>query len=213
MTETKSKVADWLKAHVDYPHDFCLVWPFYRNPNGYGMCRFGDKSRWAHRLMCEMAHGSPPTLEHEAAHSCGNGDGGCCNPRHLSWKTPTENRRDSIEHGTSIRVRRGRSRRLSDAQVVEIKSLKGKLTQQEIADRYGISQPMVRAIFTGRAYGKPPKLKYWKPEEDAKLREALTINRPYREVAEIVGRSPSECSRRACRLGLRGISAEAGQRL
>jgi hypothetical protein len=33
-------------------------------------------------------------------HSCGNGDKGCVNPKHLRIGTPSENNADTLEHGT-----------------------------------------------------------------------------------------------------------------
>jgi hypothetical protein len=56
---------------------------------------------YAHRLMCQLAHGDPPTPDHIAAHSCGRGHEGCVNPNHLSWKTYSENELDKRVHGTT----------------------------------------------------------------------------------------------------------------
>lgn len=82
MTETHN----WLEDHKDYPHDYCLIWPFAREGRvGRGMLGHNGKSAWAHRLMCEMVRGPAPIDKPQAAHSCGNGDQGCVNPRHLSW--------------------------------------------------------------------------------------------------------------------------------
>lgn len=203
MTEMKQTAAGWLRAHVDYQLDFCLVYPYARNPNGYAQLNFeGRKGVWAHRIMCELANGEQPTPEHVASHSCGNGDIGCCNPRHLRWSTPLENRRDSIEHGTSVRARRGRQARLSQEQVEEIWALKGRLNQQDVADRFGISPPMVRAIYTGKAYGKPPKVQYWKPEEDEVLRAGLLDGLTQEQIAERVGRTKGGINRRVQTLRL-----------
>src|SRR5437879_1542174 len=88
----------WIVAHVNYQGDDCLPWPFSRL-NGYGRGGHNGTPFYANRMMCEKAHGPPPTPEHEAAHSCGNGPQGCTNPRHLSWKTPSANQLDRAEHG------------------------------------------------------------------------------------------------------------------
>jgi hypothetical protein len=80
-----------------YDGDDCLVWPFARNAKGYGIIHGGIVSR----LVCEHVNGPPPTPEHQAAHSCGNGHEACCTKRHLSWKTAKENSDDRPIHGLS----------------------------------------------------------------------------------------------------------------
>ena len=81
----------WIKDHVGHADDKCLIWPFSYRWNGYGQVGLNGKVRYPHRIMCELAHGEPPSRKHVAAHSCHNGRGGCVNPRHLSWKTASEN--------------------------------------------------------------------------------------------------------------------------
>jgi hypothetical protein len=75
-----------------------LIWPFARYNNGYGNVTFydalGKHSTGAHRIMCKLVHGEPPTPKHEAAHSCGNGTGGCINPHHLRSDTRGGNNAD-----------------------------------------------------------------------------------------------------------------------
>jgi hypothetical protein len=88
----------WLESHVSHAADDCLIWPFSRSSTGYGDLRNGGKHYHAHRLMCQMAHGDPPALKLDAAHSCGNGHLACVNPRHLRWATRSENNQDAIEH-------------------------------------------------------------------------------------------------------------------
>lgn len=98
----RGSVKQFILDNAGHTGDECLIWPFNRSSkHGYAVIRkehFG--SGMAHRSMCIVAHGPPPTDKHEAAHSCGKGHKGCVNPRHLSWKTPTENNRDKHRHGT-----------------------------------------------------------------------------------------------------------------
>lgn len=88
--------------NANHAADECLMWPYNRSSkHGYAVIRkehFG--SGMAHRSMCIVAHGPPPSRIHEAAHSCGKGHEGCVNPKHLSWKTPMENQSDKKMHGT-----------------------------------------------------------------------------------------------------------------
>lgn len=69
----------------------CFLWPFGKT-SGYGRIGKG----YVHRLICEAAHGPPPSEKHEAAHSCGVR--ACINPAHLRWDTPKGNQADQIIH-------------------------------------------------------------------------------------------------------------------
>ena len=77
----------------------CLPWPYAkgRNGEGLGIVHIGRKAFVASRILCEMVNGPPPTPDHQAAHTCGNGNKiGCVNPRHLEWQTPAENLDDPL---------------------------------------------------------------------------------------------------------------------
>jgi hypothetical protein len=91
--------AKWIKSMVGFSGTECLTWPFARDPGGYP-CKhtFDGKPIRAHRVMCILVHGDPPFPKAEAAHSCGNGNLGCVNPNHLSWKTHAENMADLAIH-------------------------------------------------------------------------------------------------------------------
>lgn len=199
----KGAAVAWLRHHVNYDADFCLIFPFYRDPNGYGMFGYLGKNYYAHRFMCELAHGAAPGPEYEAAHNCGNGDGGCANPRHLAWKTKVGNRQDSNKHGTGVRNHGGNVRTLSAEQIMQIKDLKGKMTHVEIGAKFGISAPSVRAIFTGKMYAGESKIKHYTPEEDAKLRDAISRGFNFTQIGKLLGRPAVAVSGRAYRLGLK----------
>ena len=129
---------DWLRDRINHLGDDCLPWPFSGNHKGYGQVSYGGKVSKAHRVMCILAHGFPPTLKHQASHSCGNGHLGCVNPRHLSWQTNSQNQLDRRRHGTTQRDVGLNPRKLSKKSIAEIKALRGITPTLELARRYGV---------------------------------------------------------------------------
>jgi hypothetical protein len=95
-----SKVTAWLEAAAKHEGDDCLIWPFARDHNGYGVRVTKGHTQTASRAICLLAHGEPPTPKHHAAHTCNAGHLGCVNPRHLTWKTAKENAADKFGAGT-----------------------------------------------------------------------------------------------------------------
>lgn len=149
----RNQCIPWLEAHIAYEGDDCLKWPFSPGPNGYGQVLYQGKNQPANRAMCDLAHGHPPTPEHEAAHSCGNGHLGCVNPKHLRWATTAENHADMIEHGTAIRGEKAYNAKLTAKAVKEIRALAGKLSQSKIGALYGIQQTHAGRIIRGERWG------------------------------------------------------------
>ncbi|MHC2163092.1 hypothetical protein [Bradyrhizobium ottawaense] len=139
--------ARWIRAHFDYSEtDWCLLWPFGRNENGYGL--FGDRPKVkVHRIMCEYRNGPPPEKQPEAAHSCGNGHLGCVNPMHLSWKSRSENLKEMYQQG-----RKPMRYKLTPVQVDEIRALKNRARPDEIAKQFGVTQSTIREIHAGRIW-------------------------------------------------------------
>lgn len=127
----------------------CVFWPFARISNGYGTVGGGGYHKgYAHRIVCVLAHGEPPTPKHHAAHSCGNGHLSCVNPNHLSWKTPIENAADRIDHGTDNRGEKSPHSILRETDVVEIRRsyAAGNTTYEELAERYGVTYGAIGSI-------------------------------------------------------------------
>ncbi len=145
----KGKGATWVFENVAHRGDDCLIYPYSKVVDGYGQFGFMGRMVRAHVFMCQLAHGLPPTLEHEVAHTCGNGHLGCCNPRHLEWKTRSENQRDRYKK--ERRPKRYRFKLNAD-QVREIRRLKGTTTQQALADKFGVSRTNIIMIHSGQTW-------------------------------------------------------------
>lgn len=159
MPKTKpGEARKWLEAHVSYSGDDCLVWPFARSSRqGYGHIGWAENGvkigKLAHTRMCELAHGSAPSPQHEAAHNCGNGHGGCVNPRHVEWKTKSENQKDRRRHGTAMTSRYGGgTSALSREQWDAIRALKGRMTLVQVAARFGSTVSTVHRIQNRSGY-------------------------------------------------------------
>lgn len=148
----EGEAVTFLRDNVGYDADGCLEWPFSTMPTGYACFGYLGKSLYAHRFMCELVKGPPPSPLHEAAHSCGRGKFGCVDPRHLSWKTATENALDSAKHGTQARNPWGNTGKITRNQVAEIWALKGRETQAETGARFGVSASTIRDIYLGRSH-------------------------------------------------------------
>src|SRR5690606_37919256 len=119
---------------------------YYRLANGYAAINRNGRLVVASRLICEMINGEPASQEMEAAHSCGRGCDGCINPRHLSWKTRTENANDKIEHGTLPLGERHKSSKLTEREVLETRRIRAAKPQRKIAAMFKISQAQVGRI-------------------------------------------------------------------
>ncbi len=193
----------FLREHVNDADGECLIWPMYRNPNGYGNLGFEGNMLWAHRLMCEMANGPPPASDSEAAHSCGRGKDGCVHPRHLSWKSPSGNALDCRRHGTQVRSVHGVGGRLSKEAVAEIRMLRGQMTQAEIAAKFKVSAPTIRDIFYGRSHSRPSKVNLYSKDEEAALVAAVNRKMATKDMAAMMGRSERAVDTKLRRLGLR----------
>jgi hypothetical protein len=202
MTEKGEGAAiRFIRDHQSYPHaDWCLIWPF-STTRGYGRFGYLGKGYYAHRFMCELAHGRAPSDAHEAAHSCG--DTACVNPHHLSWKTPSENGLDCRKHGTHVRSRYGCAGKITSEQADTIRGLKGIKTLRELSDEYGVSESAISNVWVGRTHYRPSKIIHWKPDEDAVIRDGIDRGLASKQIADLIpGRTAGAVDSRARRLGL-----------
>lgn len=130
---------------VHYEGDNCLEWPFNRDGLGYGRLTIEGRLTLAHRAVCTVVHGSPPTTSHDAAHICGNPR--CVNHRHLRWATRTENMADTLSHGTRLRGEKNPLAKLSEDQVRRIRGLLAEGNSlSTIAGQYGVSSGLISCI-------------------------------------------------------------------
>jgi hypothetical protein len=182
----------WLRDHAALADGDCLYWPFSRT-RGYGAFGLNGETHYAHRYMCELANGPAPTSEHQAAHSCGNGHAACVHPRHLSWKTKSENEIDKRSHGTSkAHTARGVPRfALTKTDAERIRSLSGRLTQDEIATMFGVTRRTIGAVLAGKTWTAEKRTYRIFTEDEVRTIRNLRGVKQLDEIAAMFNAKPS----------------------
>lgn len=133
----------WLQSALRAETDECVFWPFKPTHDGYAVFKLKNRTIKAHQFSCEYANGPRPDGL-EASHECGKSL--CCNPRHLNWKTHAENIADKRKHGTALIGERHHQARLTEAQVLEIRSLRGEVSRKALASKYGVGRATIDNI-------------------------------------------------------------------
>jgi hypothetical protein len=147
-TTAPGALLKWVRQHLNYEGEDCLIWPFGKTSGGYGQLN----QRIASNFMCEMANGEAPSTKHVAAHSCGNGHLGCMNPKHLRWATRSENEADKIIHGA---VRRGcnyRFSKLTEDQARQVLAMGDTVSQKEMALMFNVARTTISSLITRRSW-------------------------------------------------------------
>jgi len=117
--------------------------------NGYGSYYLGaGRKKPAHRASYELHFGPIPNGL-IVRHRCDNPP--CVNPDHLELGTDADNARDKVERGRAPRGEGNAKSRLSAADVTEIRT--SPETQVSLAARFGVTQPCISNIRTGRTWG------------------------------------------------------------
>ena len=119
----------------------CLEYPRSKLKNGYGQVRFAGKMRKVHRVAYQWFYGVDPG-DLMVCHTCDNR--ACYNPLHLFLGTSQDNMSDMARKG------RG-TRKLTDEDIQNMREeyATGTVMQKTIAERYGVSRPLVSQILGG----------------------------------------------------------------
>ncbi len=143
----------WLEHTASRTCKTCIHWPFGFTGSGYGAITVNGKTMPAHRVMCEMVHGDPPTPDHDAAHSCGKRS--CCNHTHIRWATRAENEADKKIHGTAtIGEANGRAKISErDARRIRARARSGE-SAVALAHEYGLHDSTIYRIKTGKRWSE-----------------------------------------------------------
>lgn len=129
------------------PTTGCIEFQGSQTRGGYRRVRYRQKWVGAHQAVWDYWNGAPPQGLH-VLHTCDNR--ACCNPLHLYLGTNSQNIRDKVERDRS-------EKSLNIALASKIKSrLAEGLPQSTIAEEFGICQPTVSKINSGKIWAHAP---------------------------------------------------------
>lgn len=128
----------------------CWLWTAYRNRHDYGRIRQGDgKMLLAHVLSWKIQVGPVEGLC--VLHACDNPP--CVRPDHLFLGTRADNSRDCVEKGRAARGAGNGQARLTEADVVLIRALRGAGTPYaELAERFSVAKATVKDVAERRTW-------------------------------------------------------------
>lgn len=141
-----------LERSLDKQDGGCWIWNKSLNIDGYGQMKIAGEMKRSHRVSWEI-HRGPIPGGMDVLHKC-IASRACCNPDHLYLGTSKENQRDCIEQGRRP-IRHGElcpTSKLTEQQVLEIRSLYKVIPNKEIAERFKISPGGVCNIVKRRTW-------------------------------------------------------------
>lgn len=132
------------------PSNLCWLWKGAKLPTGYGALRGDDgETVRANRFAYQQFIGKIPSGK-LVLHTCDVRL--CVNPAHLRLGTYKDNSEDAVAKHRTAHSERHPQAKLTDAQVREIRALRGRLQQKEIAARFNISPSIVCQILKGQIW-------------------------------------------------------------
>jgi len=143
----------WAKVDKRPPHE-CWPWTASKTHDGYGRFQILENGKrrlaYAHRLVYRMYFQDdiPSADTLCVCHTCDNPS--CCNPLHLFVGTRGDNNRDKSLKG---RTYVGHKRKwLTPSQIREVRHLyrKGRYSQKELAEMYGVCSRTIMHIIHNR---------------------------------------------------------------
>jgi len=121
----------------------CILWEGARTYGGYGVASLNGKTITAHKKAYILAKGPIPSgmvIRHTCHNQC------CINPDHLVAGTQQQNINDKLAAGREARGSDVGGSKLTDADVLQIRSLSDTMSQRAIARRFNITQANVSRI-------------------------------------------------------------------
>ena len=141
----------WDKVDKDAPGG-CWLWMGAKQINKHkkqGRITMGGKQYLTHKISLEAHLGRKLAEGIITRHKCKSDL--CVNPEHLEEGTQAENNQDKIRDGTSARGEKHHRVKLTQEQVLAIRSITGK-TQQQIADEYSVDSSTISYILSRKSW-------------------------------------------------------------
>lgn len=134
----------------------CWLWVGYKDKDGYGLLRFQNENKRAHRLSYKFAFGEDPKSGILVCHTCDTPS--CVRPEHLFLGTPADNSKDMVKKGRSI-SRQGEEshqHKLTELQVKCIRALhsvdKTTYTNKKLGKIFGVLGSNISQIVSRKTW-------------------------------------------------------------
>lgn len=134
----------------------CWIRMGAKTRNGYNVLRWNKKQEYAHRVSWMIHFGEIP-IGLCICHKCDIPN--CVNPEHLFLGTQMDNLRDMVKKGRGgyhgLPGEKHPDAKLKEKDVLFIRQFyrKGEITQQKIAEQFGITQQTVSKAISGFTWG------------------------------------------------------------
>jgi hypothetical protein len=138
----------WANIDKSGGSDACWPWVGKVKVNGYGRLKDKGKSILAHRAAYELTNGKIPDGMF-VCHKCDNPP--CCNPAHHFLGAPVDNSNDKVSKNRHARGENTRKSKLTDQQVLEIRTLNaaGTYTKVALAKMFGVNRSYIQQLVKG----------------------------------------------------------------
>lgn len=138
----------WGKVRKAEGEDACWLWEGATTTHGYGCLQFEGRVLGAHKVAYMLSKGEVQDGM-KIRHSCDTRL--CCRPKHLWLGTHADNMADMAARG---RGQKHGKRILTTADVIDIRSQRGKKSSGELSKQYNVQQSYIFAIWRGSVWKK-----------------------------------------------------------
>jgi len=129
----------------------CWLWTGYKERAGYGVFQLQTTNpQKAHRVSWFLAGNTIPNDKLILRHKCRNKH--CVNPEHLETGTYADNMRDKVRDGTDIKGEQCAKAKLTENQIIAIRTNTENKLQKELAIQYGVTLGTISKIILRRTW-------------------------------------------------------------